>query len=211
MVGNSVDMPSPNRRSPGHPRQRGLLEAAVAAIREEGPGVSMSHIAERAGVGKPTLYRAFGSKAGLYGEIARWFISLIQQDLAAAISRHTSGGGIIRQAVDSALERISKDRNVYDFLMRRARMELSSARQRDEFIRDFGDSVARVFDAQMRAMGYDPAPAPVWARAIVGMTISVADWWLDHPECDRGWVVDQIMQIVWEGMKSYRIPARGSR
>jgi AcrR family transcriptional regulator len=189
-----------------HPQKDVLLEVAITAVRELGPGVAMNEIAKRARVGKPTLYRAFGSKNGLYAAIAQWFIDLIYKDVVEAVKANPRGDGIIRQAIDAALQRIRTDRNIYDFLMRRARMELSSAQQTEEFLKEFGETIARVFDLQMRSMGYDPAPAPVWAHAIVGMTISVADWWFEHPEVERDWIVDQLMQIIWHGMKGYMVP-----
>src|SRR4051794_1843691 len=47
-----------------------LLDAAIRAIRREGPGVSMGEMAAEAGVTKPILYRHFGAKGGLYHAIA---------------------------------------------------------------------------------------------------------------------------------------------
>lgn len=57
-------------RVPGRPRDpsrdRAILEAALELLAEEGyGGVSMEAVAHRAGVGKPTVYRRWPSKAAL--------------------------------------------------------------------------------------------------------------------------------------------------
>jgi AcrR family transcriptional regulator len=54
--------------------QRRLLLAARDAVAEEGPGVSVRAIADRAGVGVTTLYRHFGGKDALIDAVSvnRW-------------------------------------------------------------------------------------------------------------------------------------------
>jgi AcrR family transcriptional regulator len=54
--------------------QRQLLLAARDAVAEDGPGVSVREIADRAGVGVTTLYRHFGGKDALIDAVSvnRW-------------------------------------------------------------------------------------------------------------------------------------------
>jgi AcrR family transcriptional regulator len=54
--------------------QRRLLLAARDAVAEDGPGVGVREIADRAGVGVTTLYRHFGGKAALIDAVSvnRW-------------------------------------------------------------------------------------------------------------------------------------------
>ncbi len=54
-------------------RRTQLLDAAVDAIRDIGPGVTMEQLAKAGGVTKPILYRHFGDREGLIGAIAERF------------------------------------------------------------------------------------------------------------------------------------------
>src|SRR5437870_1050650 len=76
----SVD---PRRREA---RTAALVDAAVAAIRRHGPGVSMDQIAAEAGVAKPILYRHFGDRGGLVLAVAVRFMAELRTDLRAALA-----------------------------------------------------------------------------------------------------------------------------
>src|SRR6478735_7754235 len=53
-------------------RRAELVEAAVAAIDEHGPGANIAQIAASAGVSKPVLYRYFSDKDDLYRAVGAW-------------------------------------------------------------------------------------------------------------------------------------------
>ena len=60
------------RRAAGPPTSE-LLDAAVGAVREIGPGATMEQLAAAGGVTKPILYRHFGDRDGLIAAIAERF------------------------------------------------------------------------------------------------------------------------------------------
>jgi TetR/AcrR family transcriptional repressor of mexJK operon len=62
-MGNLAEIPTDNRTR--------LIEAATAAVLQDGYHVSVDRIAALAGVAKQTLYNHFSSKAELFGEVVR--------------------------------------------------------------------------------------------------------------------------------------------
>jgi len=186
-----------------HPRRAELLAVAVEAIRSEGPAVSMQQIASIGSVTKPILYRAFGSKEGLYQAVADWFVGEFLSEVITAMdgADQVSLGQFIENTLDRVLARIEADANLYHFLMRRARMALTSAAPSadDDFLRRFGDVVANFMGAQLVNTGRDPAPAALWAHAVVGLINNSADWWLDHPEVPRSDVVAWLGPVLSDG------------
>ncbi|UMG93097.1 TetR/AcrR family transcriptional regulator [Nocardioides sp. TF02-7] len=64
-----VDAPPPERRDAARNREA-LLEAAVELVRSQGVrAVTMEAVAARAGVGKGTVFRRFGSREGLMAAV----------------------------------------------------------------------------------------------------------------------------------------------
>lgn len=200
------DAPLPNTRRRRELRRAELLDIAVAAIRAEGPSVSMDQIAVLGNITKPVLYRAFGSKEGLYQAVADWFVSQFLADILATIDERRSFGEFVQSLLDAVLARIEGDRSVYHFLMRRARMALSSKTPSadDDFLRRFGNVVGSLIAAELAKTGRDPRPAAVWGHAVVGMINNSADWWLDHLDIPREQMVAWLTPVLWHGFDSFR-------
>ncbi len=204
--------PSPGRRrqSPDD-RRATLLAIATQTIRADGAAVGMEQIAAAASTSKAAIYRVFGSKRGLYQAVADQFISGILDDIDALIRRPGSLEAFVAGIVEAVVTRIEADGALYQFLMRRARLELSSAAASGEgdFLRQFGDQITERIAIRLERIGLDPAPAPVIAHAVSGMINGVVDWWLDHPEVDRTTVVAVLTALLWSGFAPYeREPER---
>jgi AcrR family transcriptional regulator len=182
-------------------RRQQLVAVAIEAVRDEGPGVGMVEIARRAGVTKPAIYHYFGSKHGLYQAVADWFVGEMLVEIEELVGRHLPLRDVIAGTIDLVLRRISEDRAIYQFLMRRARMELSSAaRDADhDYLRQLGEAVASLLTGRLDRAGLDVAPAPIIAHGVVGMINSVGDWWLDHPEVPRAEVVATLTFAIYDG------------
>jgi hypothetical protein len=66
LKGPPVSVCAPPERSDAARNRRALLDAAAELIAESGPAtLTMEGVARRAGVGKGTVFRRFGSRAGL--------------------------------------------------------------------------------------------------------------------------------------------------
>lgn len=182
-----------------HPRRDELLDEAIELVRAVGPRTSMDDLAAKARVTKPTLYRAFGSKQGLYLAIAEWFISALIADVATQMRSGVPLFEYIPGVIDGVLARIQADVNIYNFLMRRARIELSSDESGADFLGELGDALAALIAEQLSRGGLDPSPAPVWGHGIVGMVVSVADWWVDNQDVERSVVAAEVSSLLVEG------------
>lgn len=188
-------------------RREQLIDAAVAAVRTHGAGASMEQIAAAAGVTKPVLYRYFGDKAGLYEAVADRFVGVVNDAVVAALDeRSTDPQAMLAATVDAYLSLVQRDTDMYRFLMRRARLEQTAARDRiDTFVRALGDRIGDLLLTQYASAGgaVDPATARVWAHGIVGMINAVGDWWVQSDErsgMSREDVVRAVTDLLWRGL-----------
>jgi AcrR family transcriptional regulator len=66
-----------------------ILQSAVQVFSKEGfRGADVQVIADRAGVGKGTVYRYFGDKQELFWETVYWVLDKLHHRLEAAVSAH---------------------------------------------------------------------------------------------------------------------------
>ena len=92
-------------------RRTQLLDDAIEAIRELGPGATMEQLARRGGVTKPILYRHFGDRDGLIGAIAERFSARAARlDPVRARSRATEPRELLERTVDAYLASSSGSR-----------------------------------------------------------------------------------------------------
>ncbi|NYJ05195.1 TetR/AcrR family transcriptional regulator [Petropleomorpha daqingensis] len=131
-------------RSDAEENVQRLLRAARDAVGEEGAGVGVRSIAERAGVGVTTLYRHFADKAALIDGVAvhRW------STMRSLAERPVPPGGTLARIVlllDTFTRMVSAD---------------------DRLIAGAGWQVGRSPTAVLvpAKAGYDAALAALWAR-----------------------------------------------
>lgn len=165
----------------------------------------MVDIAADAGVTKPVLYRAFGSKTGLYQAVAEWFIEQFIADIHTLIAERRPLREFLDDVIEVTLAKVRDDENLYRFLLGRARLEVEvRSDSGPDYIHQLGETVGNLLAQHLRASGHDPAPAQVWGLAVVGQLSTVADWWLDHPEISLDQVVGQLGDLLWTGVQPYR-------
>lgn len=199
-------------------RREQLIDAAVAAVRTHGAGASMEQIAAAAGVTKPVLYRYFGDKAALYEAVADRFVGVVNDAVVSSLDeRSTDPQAMLAATVDAYLSLVQRDTDMYRFLMRRARLEQTAARDRiDTFVRTLGDRIGALLLAQFAAAGVqvDASTAKLWAHGIVGMINAAGDWWLQSPdartELSRADVVRAVTDLLWRGLPA-AAPQRTAR
>ncbi|TDD39952.1 TetR/AcrR family transcriptional regulator [Actinomadura sp. KC06] len=194
-------------RDPG--RRRALLEAADRVIQREGPEASMAAIAAEAGISKPILYRHFGDKSGLYQALAERHTRKLIDGIREEFSRDDPIRARTRSTIDTYLATISKNLNLYRFLMHRASAEDTATHSAmSTMIRDVSRELAEVMIAEGEMT--DRTRAYVWGHAIVGMVQTAGDWWLDHDaDVPREAVVDGLADLVLGGLPAAASGARG--
>ena len=132
----SVAAPRPSTRAEAAPkRSRGrpprtdsqraahrtrLIEAAMEAVRANGPDVSIDEMADTAGVSKPVLYAEFGDKLGLIDAIALVLAERVERTVVARITRDRAfdADSVIGAIVDALITLIDGEPQLYAFLAR---------------------------------------------------------------------------------------------
>jgi AcrR family transcriptional regulator len=191
-------------------RREELLEAALRAIRRDGPGVSMDAIAAEAGCSKPIVYRHFGDRDGLIEALADRFAGELVVAIDQALSSELPPAQLLRGTVDAYLAFVERDPNVYRFLVGRLADPLSAADSRG-LVALVGQRVAIVLGEQLRALGLDSGPAEPWAFGIVGMVHLAGDWWLDRRTMTRDRLVEYLTTLLWQGLGGAGTPVSDAR
>lgn len=182
-------------------RTRELLEAALAVIRREGPNATMDRIALEAGITKPVLYRHFGDKAGLYGAVADTFMSELREGLAKALRIDAPGHEIVYRTIDTYLQSIEEDPQVYEFLIQEARLGPPDPDAPVEnFIRQVAGLVTVAIAAEMTRLGADMGAAEPWGFGITGMVQLAGDWWIERRSMPRARLAEYLANLCWAGI-----------
>jgi AcrR family transcriptional regulator len=181
-------------------RRAQLLDDAVEAIRELGPGATMEQLARRGGVTKPILYRHFGDRNGLIAAIASRYTDQLFESVAGALaSQGEDPRTRIAHTIDAYLRFIESDPEVYRFLERQG----ASGVHRDTTVAtNVARQVALVMGEELRAGGLDTGPAVPWSFGIVGMVRYAGDWWLEDGTMSRERLVGYLTDLVWTGIES---------
>jgi AcrR family transcriptional regulator len=193
----------PRHRHGGHrdPEQRrqDFLDAAVDAIRREGPAVSMDSLARAAGVTKPILYRVFGARDGLLSALADRWTAELDEVLAPLVAAGDSDGrDLLGGTIAAYLELVERDPALYRFLT--DRLAGTSVRPIASLIDDVARRVAVVVGDRLRRAGADSGAAEPWAYALVGMVHQAGDWWIGRQTMSRQALTEHLVALAWDGL-----------
>ncbi|MQA15447.1 MAG: TetR family transcriptional regulator [Pseudonocardiaceae bacterium] len=184
-------------------RRAELVDAAIVAIRRNGPDVAMEDIATEAGVSKPILYRHFQDKAGLYMAISEQATHRMRSALLPGLSAEAEPRELVRNAIDTYLRFIEAEPELYRFVMRRSFPDRAVAQDpvttNTELI---ATALSGIFGDQLRRLGMDAGGAEPWAHAGVGMVQAVGDWWLEHRSLSREAVRDYLLMLACGAIES---------
>ncbi len=180
-------------------RRRELVEHALRAIRQFGPGVGMDEIAAQAGTSKTVIYRHFGDRAGLYRAVAQAVHTYILEDLTAALrlTDVTDIGRLTADLADSYLALVERDPEIYRFVMSppidSAVTPVDPAAGLPTLI---GDRLEAALAHQLRETGQDPSCATTWGHGLVGFIRAAADRWMaSDPRPPRHEIVSHITAL----------------
>jgi len=191
----------PDRDAKREARKTALLEAAIGAVRRDGPGVSMDQMAAAAGVTKPILYRHFHDRAGLVTAIAEYAFRQIATGLDEALHTDETPRQVVASTIDVYLRFIESDTALYRFLVHRTMVETQDpGTVLTDYIERAGRQVALVLGEGLRAAGLDSGPAEPWAFGIVGMVHSAGDWWIDTRTMPRERLAEYLTSLVYDGI-----------
>ena len=192
---------SARRRMRGPERKDQILATARRVFARAGyEPTSVDDIAAAAGVTKPVLYRHFDSKRDLYLAVLEDHLGDLIGRLWVALSSSPDPRERLRRGLEAYFEFVEEREDGFRMLVEAGARFDPAARAKLATAWDtLADGVARTVGDLLRAAGLDPAGAPIYARAMIGMTQAVADWWVRTRRVPREQLVDYLLALTWRG------------
>ncbi|WP_116040510.1 TetR/AcrR family transcriptional regulator [Amycolatopsis palatopharyngis] len=163
-----------------HKAQRRLevLDAAVAAIEENGPAVGVKQIADRVGVPRPVVYRHFKDRADLDEQIRRRIIDSLMAELSPTLQPDGTVTESIRRAVDTYLGWIDRHPRLHAFLGENTRATAGGSPVVAGTKTAIAVQAGQLFSAVLARFGKDTDLAPAIAFGVVGFVDATVNRWL---------------------------------
>lgn len=180
-------------------RRDDLVAAAVAAIDRHGPTASISQIAESAGVSKPVLYRYFADKDDLYRAVGRWGAAQVTDRLLPLLLAEGSMRDRTFRACEEYLAFLDEHPQVFLLLVEHHSADDPLADGKEQIAAAF----ARLMGDTLRGLGVDAAGAEPWAHGLVGMGLSVGEWWLRRRMMSREAAAQYLAAFIWHAFSGF--------
>jgi len=201
-VAGAVDISDfPHGRVPRELRRRQLVELAEELFAERGyAGASMDELARRAGVTKPVVYEAFGSKDGLFRACVERAFARMADSVASTVRAETDPEARLRAGGLAFLRFAHDNRVAWDLMAmdgggRFAEQAVSVRRNQAQLIRELMEEVASD-DVDRREL---EAAAYVVNSAYEGAAL----WMWEHPEMPVEQVAEWIVELLIPGLRRF--------
>jgi AcrR family transcriptional regulator len=183
----------------GKERREQLLDIGRRLFAERGlDGTSIEEIAAKAGVSKPVVYEHFGGKEGLYAvvvdrEVER-FLSMATDLLSGEDTMEK-----FEAAAVGLLRYIEDNSDGFRILVRDSH-PASGSGTFASLISDIAGQVEYILADVLKARGYDPKLAPMYAQMLVGMVAFAGQWSLDvrRPKLEE--MAAHLVNLAWNGL-----------
>ncbi|WP_197024173.1 TetR/AcrR family transcriptional regulator [Nocardiopsis sp. CNT312] len=187
------------KRMTGKERRQQLVEIGRELFAERGfDATSVEEIAARAGVSKPVVYEHFGGKEGIYAVVVdremRTLLDMVGHALTADNARDK-----IEQAAMALLLYVEEHTLGFRVLTRDSHVA-SGTGSFASLINDMASRVEHIMVDEFAKRGYDPALAPMYAQALVGMWALTGQWWLEVRRPGREVVAAHLVNLAWNGL-----------
>ena len=184
-------MPRRAKIRPDEPGRDKVLNAGLELFGERGyHATSIAEIGLRAGIAKSVLYHYFGSKAGLYEEVA----AAQTRDLVAAVTEAVPGdpdARRLRVGVDAFLSFLAERPAAWKLLLRGPPADPDLIAIHKRLAREREQALNRLLTRRGK-QDRDQTLA-----GLVGTAIrAFAEWWYEHQDVPRERVVDAIMDVA---------------
>lgn len=182
-------------------RRSELVMAAVSAIGLHGPSASIAQIAESAGVSKPVLYRYFTDKDDLYRAVGQWGAAQVIELLVPVLVDSGSMG--LRDRVyagcDAYLEFLDEHPHVFLLLVEHRTSGDPLADGKEQI----ASTIAKLMGDTLRRLGIDSAGAEPWAHGLIGMGLSVGEWYLQRDIMSRSATSSYLASFIWHAFSGF--------
>src|SRR5437763_5523467 len=189
------------KRLPPPERRRQILAAARELFGTgDGEEPSVDQLAAAAGVSKPILYRHFSGKRELYLAVLEDHLADLIRRLWVGLSGSADPRERLRGALQAYFEFVEERPDGYRMLVEAGtRMDPGTRKRLGTAWDTLADGVARTVGDILRGAGLDPAGAPVYARALVGMAQGVAEGWRRTKRVPKEALADYLLALTWRG------------
>jgi AcrR family transcriptional regulator len=183
----------------GKERREQLLNIGRRLFAERGlDGTSIEEIAARAGVSKPVVYEHFGGKEGLYAVVVDREVERFLA-LATRLLEGEDTTAKFEAAAVALLRYIEDNADGFRILVRDS-PPASGSGTFASLISDIASQVESSLGDVLKARGYDPSFAPVYAQMLVGMVAFTGQWWLDARKLELEEVAAHLVNLAWNGL-----------
>lgn len=192
---------TPTKRLPAGERREQILGVARRLLAERGyDELSMDDVATAIGVTKPVLYRHFDGKRALYDAVLDEHLADLIRRLWVALSSSPDPRARLRSGIEAYIRYADEREDGFRTLVEAgARNERALQKKLGDAWDTLADGIARTVGDLLRAADLDPAGAPIYARALIGMAQSVAEWWIRTRRMPREDLVDYLLALTWRG------------
>ena len=191
---------APRTRMTGSERRHQLIDIARSLFAERGyEGTSIEEIALRANVSKPVVYEHFGGKEGLYAVVVD---REVERFLTMATRLLDGDDTMVKFEIAAVglLRYIQENSDGFRILVRDSN-PTSGSGTFASLISDIARQVEYILGDVLKARGYDPKLAPVYAQMLVGMVTSAGQWWLDARKPKLEEMAAHLVNLAWNGMR----------
>lgn len=177
-----------------------MVQAAIEAVRTQGPGVSVAEIAATAGITKPVLYRHFVDRADLQRAVGQHAAEMLLARMAPELDPSREPAQLIRGVIDAFLAGIEDEPQLWRFVVHHPIEREAGAEVVDDARQQVARMLATIIGERLRAVGLDSGGAEAWAQGLVGMVQSAGDWWLERRTMSRAALTDYLTTLIWSGV-----------
>jgi AcrR family transcriptional regulator len=198
------------KRLSAEDRRAAILDAALEVFSRRGyNGASIDEIATAAGISKALIYEHFPSKKDLHVSLLERHVQEIFVRLAQTADTKDPGEVRLRNGVNAFLEWAETHRDAFRLLFRDT-FEPEVAAVLDRLQNQATGAIAALMASEpgLQAANDDAEDLALaieaMAQQLSGGVQSLAIWWQSHPDVERDWLVDRVMDYAWFGLKRIR-------
>jgi AcrR family transcriptional regulator len=182
-------------------RREQILATARRVFGQRGyESTNLDEVASAAGVTKPVLYQHFAGKRDLYLAVLEEHLNDLIRRLWVALSSEPEPQERLRRGLDAYFTFAEEREDGFRMLVEAGSRFDPDMRAKLAGAWDtLADGIARTVGDLLRAAELDPAGAPVYARALIGMAQAVAEWWLRTRRVPRRALVNYLLALAWRG------------
>ena len=200
------------KRLTAEDRRSAILESALEVFSRRGyNGASIDEIAQAAGISKALIYEHFPSKKDLHVSLLERHVQTIFVRLAETADTDEPGEVRLRNGVNAFLEWVETHRDAFRLLFRDT-FEVEVAEVLTRLQTQATGAIAALMaaePAERRPKETDrPLAIEAMAQQLSGAVQSLAIWWQTHPDIEREWLVDRVMDYAWVGLERVRAGER---